>query len=253
MFIAVDLKVIEGLAGATARAAGVSEDAVLAGLIRAWHRCWADEIDTIADIELAGLFSTDDHPRMANSLAAFGFIEAVEKGFRIRGASRYLRLKESRRRGAEITNSARALKRRSESEPERTLKDALSPSHRVTESPSTEEKLAGAQKPRTPRHPKEPKPTDPRHAPLIPELVATYADCTGGAKYAFGPRDAAEVSRLLALAGPEEDAGDNVLARWSKGLRLKFNPCRTLAGLVKRWNEFPAVRADEMPEQGAML
>lgn len=110
MFIAVDLKVVEGLAGATARASGIPEDAVLAGLTRLWHRCWADGVDTMEALEIAGLFATNDLARLLAALVAFGFLapdKHTEGLFRVRGASRYLRLKESRKRGAEATNQKR--------------------------------------------------------------------------------------------------------------------------------------------------
>lgn len=115
VFIAVDLKVIEGLADATARAARVQPDAILAGLVRLWHRCWVDEADVFTRAELGGLFTVLELRPVLAALVSFGFLERARKGsFRVRGAKRYLRLKESRRRGAAKTN---ALKRRSRALP----------------------------------------------------------------------------------------------------------------------------------------
>ena len=146
MFIAVDLKVIEGLAAAVGRAGAMSEDAVLAGLVRLWHRCWADEIDTLTGDEISGLFAfdaarADGSARAIGALVAFGFLETLpEMTWRVKGAERYLRLKESRRRGAALTNARIAKRRRSKSgalertgayAQERSLTE--SPSHRVTE------------------------------------------------------------------------------------------------------------------------
>jgi hypothetical protein len=150
MFIAVDLKVIEGLAAAVGRAGAMSEDAVLAGLVRLWHRCWADEADIFTGDEIAGMFAfdasrADGSARAVGALVAFGFLESKGPNWRVRGAARYLRLKASRRRGGQLAK--RNLKRgqspgsRAGDEPE-TSRDTPpappgsyteSPSHRVTE------------------------------------------------------------------------------------------------------------------------
>ena len=69
-FIAVELKVIEGKAGALARASGASEDRVLAGLVRLWHRCWSDTVDQLSKGQLASVFGSSisifDSHRRAN-------------------------------------------------------------------------------------------------------------------------------------------------------------------------------------------
>lgn len=102
MFISVDLKVIEGLAAQTARAASTNEDRILAGLVRLWHRVWSDGADLLSADELSGIFGGDGLGAVLRALVAFGFLEAKGKDvYRVRGASRYLRLKESRRRGGQ--------------------------------------------------------------------------------------------------------------------------------------------------------
>lgn len=108
--------------------------------------------------------------------------------------------------------------------------------------------LAGKLPPATPKTPKA-KPVDPRHAPLVKALVDAYAEAEYGARYGFLPIDARHVSELLRLAGPEPDAGEMVVHRWREGMALKFNPIKTLAKLVQRWNEVPAVRASEVPPE----
>lgn len=111
MFIAVDLKVVEGLAEATARCAGVDSDRILAGLVRLWHRVWVDEADILSKSEIGGVFGAESIGKIIAALVTFGFLERALKGsYRVKGAKRYIRLKESRRRGAQKTN---ALKRRS--------------------------------------------------------------------------------------------------------------------------------------------
>lgn len=136
-YIAVDLKVIEVLAPMVARAAGVSEDRALGGLVRLWHRCWSTTSDVVTESQLAGIFGGERISEVASALEA-DFLEPVADGWRVRGAGRYLRLKESRRRGALKTNALRASKSvRSESVEQRPLNDALPPSteHRA---PNTE-------------------------------------------------------------------------------------------------------------------
>lgn len=91
------------------------------------------------------------------------------------------------------------------------------------------EKTAG----RTPKKPRPEKAPDPRHAPLVGELVKVFADVTGG-KYPFGPIDAAAVTALLAKA-----TEPTVIAGWAKALRSSAYPVvRTLPELVKHLAHF---------------
>jgi len=222
VFIAVDLKVIEGLAGSVARASGTSEDAVLAGLLRTWHRCWSDEIDILSAVELAGLFSAPDQPLLASALESFGFIEPVENGSRIRGAARYLRLKESRRRGATLTNEKRALERRSKATlsdaPATLLSDALSPSHRVTEKkkPASQESKRNS------------------------DLLAADFKAAVGSEYLWnGAKDGVALAELLKASDIEE-----VRRRWRIGLKASgWSHVATVAQLRSKWNDL----ASEQP------
>jgi len=100
MFIAVDLRVIEGRAGGVARAAEVSEDRILAGLVRLWHRVWAEETDILGYSAMGAVFGSAGLPVILAALVSGGFLESRKGGtYRVRGAKRYIRLKESRRRG----------------------------------------------------------------------------------------------------------------------------------------------------------
>lgn len=140
-YIAVDLKVIEVLAPMVARGAGITEDRALAGLVRLWHRCWSTTSAEVTLGQLAGVFGGDRINEIAAILTA-DFLEPTATGYRVRGAERYLRLKESRREGALKTNALRATAReRSKSDVERTLPDALSPSteHRAPNTEKEEE------------------------------------------------------------------------------------------------------------------
>lgn len=249
MFIAVDLKVIEGLADAVARAANVGGDRILAGLVRLWHRCWADEVDHVDRDELAGVFGFEGIDRVIASLVAFGFLAVSELVWRVKGASRYLRLRESRRRGAAATNAKKARSRATHNHAlERGLSDAQSRSLTEspnTESPNTEEKPLRAQKPPAEPKPKFPKPgppVDPRHHPLKLELVRIYARETKGAAYAFTGHDARALTALLGM-------GDDELIsfKWGTALRRSFDQfqspkTRTLPDLARDWNDYPAVK-----------
>lgn len=222
MYIAVDLKVIEGLAASVARATGSHEDAILAGLARLWHRCWTTGSDQLTTGQLAGLFSG---PNPIAALLEFGFLESMPDGsFRVRGAARYLRLKESRRAGAAATNAARsksAPKRRSRatlSDAQATLNDALPPSteHRDIKIPANK------------------SPAHPEFQTTVDRLVATFEKIRGS-KYAFlGGRDGIAVKTLLHFGTP-----DDVVSRWDAALRNEeFPRVDTLGDLMSHWNRF---------------
>lgn len=230
MFIAVDLKVIEGLAGAVARSSGVSEEAVGWGLVRLWHRCWSDEIDHLDRSELAGIFGLQNLDLVTNALEAFGFLEAqkIALSWRVKGASRYLRLKESRRRGAVATNTQKARSKAAGSDAQTRSRASLSDAQTrsLTESPNTESpsttKTAGKKPPAADKAP------DPRHAPLVKALTAEGYDFDGG-------KDAKQVALLLAKGEPAEVVRRYLRARsWP----LAFPRVRTLTELVAMWPHF---------------
>ena len=229
-YIAVDLKVVEVLAPMVARSAGISEDRALAGLVRLWHRCWSTTSDVVTLSQLGGCFGGEGIESVAKVLSD-DFLEPVDGGYRVRGAARYLRLKASRRRGAEMTNAARSKSVEKSTLLERgkrSLNDALSPSteHRA---PSTEAKDSAPAKPSRPK--RAASTPDPRHAPLVAALVAASPG------YAFTGRDARAVAALLKLGDPAE-----VERRWRRALsRDTFPRVRALHELVAAWNHFSTV------------
>jgi hypothetical protein len=97
--IAVDLKVIEVHAPGVARCAGVSEDRILAGLVRLWHRCWSTKTDLISRVALSASMGGERIDDIAAAMVDSGLLEPVADGWRVRGADRYLRLTEARKRG----------------------------------------------------------------------------------------------------------------------------------------------------------
>lgn len=238
MFIAVDLKVIEGLASAVARASGSEESRIGWGLVLLWHRCWADEVDELDRAELAGVFGLANLDATIAALVAFGFLAANESTWRVKGASRYLRLKESRRRGAAATNASKARSRASHNHAlERGLSDAQSRSY--TESPNTEsprvKKLAG----------KKP-PADPRLTPLTVRLVAEYATIRNATYKHGGAKDASALKALLPVA-----TDDEISRRWIQGLRAAgWASCSTFAQLAAKWNDLAAPAS---PVKGSVI
>jgi hypothetical protein len=93
------------------------------------------------------------------------------------------------------------------------------------------------------RQKKADKPTDPRHAPLVAELVEVYASARNGAKYPFGPRDARAVSTLLAQAAP-----DVVARAWRRALAHQGFP--TVATLSELSAHLAHFVADAAPGRG---
>ncbi len=145
MFIAVDLKVIEGLAGSVARAAGCSEDKVLAGLVRLWHRCWADKTDIFTRQMLSGVFGAKGLDLVIESLVSFGFLDASEPLlWRAKGGDKYLRLRQSRIDGGKRTASLK--KAALELGSSVGLKAALEPSTTPALTPNTEHRTPNTYK-----------------------------------------------------------------------------------------------------------
>lgn len=244
MFICVDLKVIEGLAAQVARAAGCNEDRVLAGLVRLWHRVWSDEADLLSLQDLAGIFGTADLGTLIDALVTNGFLEETGDVFRVRGASRYLKLKASRRRGGQA--AAGNLRRGSSSpalepggsrgaagaQPE--LGPALTPSHRVTESLKKKKNRANA------------RPPNPRHTPMKSRLWAVFRGVIGADYPIWDGQHADALSKLL----DKYSSDDELAALFDRALRHQgFPEVRSLPELLKHLPHF--VGGDAAPLRAA--
>ena len=219
MFIAVDLKAIEVHVPMVARAAGVADDRVLAGLVRLWHRCWSTSSDRLTATELAGLFGGDRIEALTEALCV-EFLERSSDGFRARGAARYLRLRASFRDGARKTNEGRlkgdALRRRPKAS---AYSDALSPNteHRT---PNTEVDYIA--------------PVKPAPAPRESDaLCQDFLEATGATYVWQGAKDGTALARLRKAASLDE-----VRQRWREGLRATgWLQVRTVAQLASKWND----------------
>ncbi len=94
---------------------------------------------------------------------------------------------------------------------------------------------SAGKRPRTSK-PKAPRPSgaesDPRHHPLKLQMESDYQELLGE-KWVFDESDAAALSQLLKLAGPEE-----IRARWRRALLDGFRTCRRVRELRSKWGYF---------------
>lgn len=73
--------------------AKIGHEWVTHGLVQMWAYAYGDKAEVITDDHLAGFFGS---VLVAGPLVAFGFLERVKDGYRIRGAGRYRRISEVR-------------------------------------------------------------------------------------------------------------------------------------------------------------
>lgn len=97
--ISVDLKVIEVTGPMVARALGEPLPFTLGCLNLLWHRCWSLKTDTITAVGLTGIFGPEKLDARIALLVDAGFLEPSGAHFRVRGAERYLRIREGNSKG----------------------------------------------------------------------------------------------------------------------------------------------------------
>lgn len=101
-YLAFDLDALN-VARDVGDAAGIPEERVTHGLLRMWAWCFRQKTDLVEPVQIRGFFGTSD---AASSLRAFGFLEdAEEKGWRVKGASRYLRVSSNRSKGGKAASA----------------------------------------------------------------------------------------------------------------------------------------------------
>lgn len=76
------------LMGKAARAAGVSPGDVCWALMELWEYVYSAKRDVVGEMVLDGCLGAN--AKLREALVAFGFLESVDRGFRVRGATRYL-------------------------------------------------------------------------------------------------------------------------------------------------------------------
>lgn len=236
-YIAFDLDALQKTAP-VARLCGASEDRVRSGLLDLWMLCWREKRDLVTDDEVNGLV----WPGAARALATFGFVEPAGDLWRVKGASRYLRIKKAQSTAGKT--HSKNLKQGSQSKTEVPGSPPAPP--RVTPgstresipalSASSDERLllllseeAGETKKTKPPG----KTTDPRHAPTLKALLAEF-ERLKGSKYGGKMGHAAgALGEMLALGPPEE-----ILRRWREALVSNFPKVATVPELRERWDHF---------------
>lgn len=196
-----------------------------------------------------------DASRLMTQLQRVGLIAQVPT-LRVRGLSRYRRAweKNQRNRFSEL-NQPESRGRVPGAGASRAGKVPGAGANPARET-ETETDITTIAAPSSPRAAKKPRalkaeaPPDPRHAPLVAELVEVFAENSGGAKYPFVGRDAKTVTALLAI----EPVPERISTVWRMALRATGYPTvRTLPELLKNWAHFvgppsgSAVRAPEAP------
>jgi hypothetical protein len=236
------------------RALGLPRHTVAGGLTDLWEVVWREKSDTVDELMLDEAFGPD--PRIRSALVARDFLEPAEERWRVRGAAKWLFGLEGRSRGGKASKGNLVPGPKPKGSAEESRRPETAPSASAEDQPKTPLGSPSALSPST-QHPaprslslnlpanadalppepvragkaKADKPTNPRHAPMVKRLVATFLEIRGVA-YAFGPRDAKEVSTLLGLGDDDE-----IDRRWRRGLLGQFKQqCDSLADLVSRWN-----------------
>jgi hypothetical protein len=235
-----------------ARVTGLSDLVVTGGLVRMWAYCWEAKTETLRPLQLAALFGCRDAAMLAESLEAFGFLEAMDGGYRVKGAQRYLRLDDGRSKGGKaaagnLIPGARQKARKqaaefsaaAESQP-RASREAAERSSRLSSAltPNTEHQTPKLPKPPTP------KAQTPHSTPLVERVVEVF-EAERGAKYSPTFADEHAGRALLGKASEDE-----VLRRWAIGLRARYPACNGLPDLLRNWNAY-ATEAANGPPSGA--
>lgn len=206
-YIAFDLDALN-VARDVGAAAGVPEERVTHGLLRMWAWCFREKTEHIDAVQVRGFFGSDAAP----ALVSFGFLAADGEVFRVRGAQRYLRVAEARRRGAEKTNAAKRERGVSDapSTLERRSSDAQATLNRALPSaltPNTEHRAPNTE------HQKEEAPPPPQPIVAVFELKRPDLETID----AWVKEDfwrAAEITRREAGFPPEKWPNPVALSRW---------------------------------------
>lgn len=243
-YIAFDLDALNVVPD-VASACGLPPGDVAHGLLKLWAWCFREKTDMVSTTHLSGFFGGK---AAGGALEAFHFLEAEGTNWRVRGASRYLRIAAGRSKGGKAASAN--LKRGQKKAPKRAIQPeggaGGSAGAIAGDQPETSREQAGADprlasglSPTTDdRTPKQP--TDARLKPLTERLVATFAEVRGSKYLHAGVEDATGLKRLLAVA-----TDDEVDRRWRLALKAAGWPgTSSLAQLAgsKRWNDLAAAK-----------
>jgi hypothetical protein len=223
--IQVDLKVIEVHAPAVARVMEEPVAITLGGLSLLWHRCWSTQQATISRIGLGGIFGMERLDLRLEALIDAGFLEAVPQvGFRIRGAEKYLRIRQGNSKGGKAASGN--LKRGTQAagpKPEGEPGTEPGGSREVSRDQAGEgPRLIAGSTPitdhRSPITTTKEAPPRSEHQPTIDRLTTTFTQARGS-KYPFKPRDAGAVKAMLESHTPDDIAG-----AWGRALAHRGFP-----------------------------
>ncbi len=254
-YIAFDLDALN-VCPQVGAACGLSAAEAAHGLLQLWAWCFRSEKADVIDTHLRGFFSGRD---AGAALEAFGFVERMSEGWRVRGAARYLRIKQAQRDGGKkgAKNLRRGKKKTSpervqpEVQPEVDLRVYLRSTSSTTSSASPA--LTPTTDDRTPNTESKRIPPDGGHQALAEALCATYARVIGS-PYPFssstdarvGSRNGGAIKTLLGMG-----IAPTIAAAWERALRSdKFPLVRTLPEFVTRFPHFVGNATTGPPGKG---
>jgi hypothetical protein len=235
-YLAVDLDAKTAMPK-VARAAGLSVGDVAWGLMELWEHAWREKTDVATGPVLAGCFGGG--AATTDALVAFGFLEPTQDGYRICGASRYLRVQEARSKGGKASSGN--LKRG----PQKARQPGSTPGSLPAAAGDQPGSVPGSAPALTASSEqrinyiagKKPPAPDSDYQKLVGELFDVFAKVRAGARYRPSEADWDALKALRKTETPEA-----ITARWAKGLALeKFPGISTLAELRQRWNNLAAV------------
>lgn len=236
-YIAFDLDALNR-APAVARASGLEEEQVIAGLVRLWAWCFREKTDRITKLQVVGHFGAD----ACEALVAFSFLEASDEAFRVRGADRYLRVNDGRRKGG-LAASKNLIPGgpKKKRQPRGGAETQAESQPRVSrESAEEDARLDLGLSPNTEHRAPNIKTLAPAsRAPRESDTLLEDFLAVTGTRYLWqGAKDGnafAELRRAASL--------DEVRARWRRGLQAPADDwlsCRTVAQLKAKWNDLAA-------------
>lgn len=244
-YIAFDLDALN-VARDMGNMCGLDEAHVTHGLLRMWSWCFRASLDIVSPGMVKGFFGAE----ACEALETFGFIESAEGGFRVKGADRYLRIKEGQRKGGLAgkgnlipggKNSQKKTKTQKQVDPRSSrggpdgsaeVKPEVGPGLTIGSlsafTPNTEHHIASTYV--------EACEPEKNRREISDALVEVFLEVRES-KYAFqNSKDGQALSKLLPLGSKEE-----ILKRWRRGLlESGWLQVSTIAQLAAKWNDLTA-------------
>lgn len=244
-YIAFDLDALN-VARDVGNACGLEEAYVTHGMLRMWSWCFRTKTDSVNGEHVRGFFGAD----ATAALIAFGFLTPDGSAFKVRGAERYLRLSEARKKGGlaakkHLIPGAIHKKTQPKDLPKGQPKISPRPAEEQPKSvlgsawalsPNTKHLL-----PNTVLNTSAPNSAETPKSHKFPDWQAAVdAVCLEfqkmrGAKFDPGGRNASALKKLEARSSGNLD---EVLRRWRIALQSTHPRIGELYQLEDRWNQF---------------